>query len=146
MNTPVDDGHRSTRSQGRELALKYLYSADLRAQQPESFHEFAAHQGAAGPVRSFAEELVKGVQTDRDAIDALLSEVAANWTVARMAAVDRNVLRIGCHELKSTPETPVSVVIDEAVEIAKRYGSAQSGAFVNGLLDKLRRKLRPEGG
>lgn len=144
MNTPSEENPRSSRSQGRELALKYLYSADLRQQEPETFAEFAAHQGSALPVRSFAEELVRGVQTDRAAIDALLAAVATNWTVARMAVVDRNVLRIGCHELKSTPETPVNVIIDEAVEVAKRYGSAQSGSFVNGVLDKLRRKLRPE--
>jgi N utilization substance protein B len=133
----------SNRTQGRELALKYLYAMDLRADAGENFVQFAAHQKATNTVRQFAEGLVKGVQSEQAELDALITSVAVNWSVPRMAVVDRNVLRIGAHELRSTPEVPTNVVIDEAVELAKRYGAAQSGAFINGILDKLRKRLRP---
>jgi N utilization substance protein B len=78
-----------------------------------------------------------------DEIDRRLTAAAENWRLPRMAAVDRNVLRLGAHELLYLPETPAAVAFDEAIELARRYGSADSPAFVNGVLDRLRRDLTP---
>ncbi len=139
-------GTHSNRTQGRELALKYLYALDLRGGEGESFASFASHQKATTTVRAFAEGLVKGVTGEQAELDELIASVAVNWSVPRMAVVDRNVLRLGAHELRTTPEVPTNVVIDEAVELAKRYGAAQSGAFINGILDKLKKRLRPGAG
>jgi N utilization substance protein B len=134
------NAHRA-RSKGRELALKYLYSADLKRQiGAEDFDAFVVHQGERGPMVPFARELVLGTLADQDAIDDLLSGLAANWSLHRMAAVDRNVLRLGCYELLRHSGLPPGVVINEAVEIAKKFGTKDSAAFVNGLLDRVRKK------
>ena len=85
---------------------------------------------------AFARELVAGVRQHREEVDARLEETAANWSLKRMAATDRNVLRLGAYELFHS-DTPARVAIDEAVELAKRFGSAQSSQFVNGILDKV---------
>ena len=85
---------------------------------------------------AFARELVAGVRQHREEVDALLEQTAANWSLKRMAATDRNVLRLGAYELLHC-DTPGRVAIDEAVELAKRFGSAQSAPFVNGILDKV---------
>ena len=85
---------------------------------------------------AFARELVAGVRRHREEIDALLEQTAANWSLKRMAATDRNVLRLGAYEILH-PTRPAEVAIDEAVELAKRFGSAQSAQFVNGILDKV---------
>jgi len=87
-------------------------------------------------LRTFARELVAGVRRHRAALDAAVEGVAANWSLKRMAATDRNVLRLGAFELLHT-DTPPRVAIDEAVELAKRFGAAQSSQFVNGILDKI---------
>lgn len=101
--------------------------------------------GLAEPVdpeiRRFARELASGAWAIRGRSDKLLSEAAAHWKLARMAPVDRNVLRLGAYELLET-DTPVQVVIDEAVELAKRFGGEDSPAFVNGILDAIARQTR----
>ena len=88
---------------------------------------------------AFARELVAGVRRNRPEMDRLLEEVAENWSLKRMAATDRNILRLGAYELLHT-DTPPRVSIDEAVELAKRFGSDQSAQFVNGILDKVMRR------
>ncbi len=87
------------------------------------------------PLFQFARSLISGVRRNRDELDQLLAKTAANWSLARMAATDRNVLRLGAYEILYT-DTPDRVAINEAVELAKRYGSGQSAQFVNGILDK----------
>ena len=87
-------------------------------------------------LREFAESLVLGVLRNRDELDALLEAKAENWKLSRMAVTDRNVLRLGAFEIRYA-DTPDRVAIDEAIELAKRFGSAQSSQFVNGILDKL---------
>lgn len=87
-------------------------------------------------LRDFSLSLVLGVLRNRDELDQLIAAKADNWSVARMAATDRNVLRLGAYELRYT-DTPPRVAVDEAVELAKRFGSANSSQFVNGILDKL---------
>ena len=92
----------------------------------------------------FAQTLVDGVLKHRDELDAEIADVATNWNITRMAAVDRNILRLGLAELMVHPETSHKIILNEAVELAKRYSSEEAGAFVNGLLDKMRTKLRPD--
>lgn len=133
------------RRRGRECALQMLFQIDLAGGSPaEVFPEFWGAHEVEDDVRSFAERLVRGVIADRSRLDALLSGASERWRLERMAATDRNVLRIALWEFLHDPETPHAVVIDEAVEIARRFGNEESGAFVNGLLDGLRRRLAPE--
>jgi len=126
-----------------------LYAADLSApasalvptQLAEVFDRVAAHFDLHGGAHAFAKELVQGVGSHRDEIDASITACARNWRIERMAAVDRNVLRLAAWELLHT-ETPYSVVIDEAVDLAREFGSDASPAFVNGVLDAIARQRR----
>jgi transcription antitermination protein NusB len=128
------------RSRGRELALKDLFAADVKgAGSVEDFDAFALQQEERGVTVAFARDLVTGVLAARADIDRMLGGLAANWSLGRMAVVDRNVLRIGAHEILHRTETPVRVAINEAVELAKKFGASESGAFVNGILDRVKR-------
>src|SRR5436190_9409266 len=132
---------------GRELALQYLYMHDvLEGKDVQAFDAYVASRDEPPEKSSieFAQTLVDGVLKHRDELDAEIADVATNWNIKRMAAVDRNVLRMGLAELTICPETPHKVILNEAVELAKQYSSDEAGAFVNGLLDKLCLKLRPE--
>ena len=88
------------------------------------------------------EELVRGVASHRDELDALLGGLSKNWRIERMALVDRNVIRLALYELKYSTDVPVNVIINEAIELAKQFGSAEAGAFVNGLLDRAVSELK----
>lgn len=136
------------RSRAREIALKFLYMRDVRGSEVDGeLDGFLAETGAPPPVRRFARELVRGVLADRDRIDGYLAAAAENWELTRMATVDRNVLRIAAWELLHATATPPRVVLNEAIELGKRYGSPRSGAFINGILDRIRRQLaRAAGG
>jgi N utilization substance protein B len=94
-------------------------------------------------LRTFCMQLYEGVTSRIEDLDSRLSAAADNWRLPRMAGVDRNALRIGAFELLHTPETPPSVAIDESIELARRFGSADSPAFVNGVLDRLRQDAVP---
>jgi len=125
-----------------------LYAADLGAAggaEPipveEVLERVARHFDLHPGAREFAEALVRGVAGHRDALDAEIAAHARNWRVDRMAAVDRNVLRLGAYELLHT-DTPARVVLDEAVELARDFGAERSPAFVNGVLDAIA-KERP---
>jgi N utilization substance protein B len=137
------------------VALQALYAVDLAAsekpgEQPpvpsgpadRVFDDVATHFELPEGARAFAKELVCQVMARREELDALLAEHARNWRLSRMAAVDRNVLRIAAYELLCT-DTPTSVVLDQAIELARRFGDAPSPGFVNGVLDGLARALRP---
>ncbi|MFZ1934172.1 MAG: transcription antitermination factor NusB [Thermoguttaceae bacterium] len=125
------------RSQSREVAFQVLYQDDLNPRgNPAEGDRFIERRLRADDMIAFARELVAGVRKNRAEIDARLKEIAANWSLKRMAATDRNVLRLGAYELLHT-DTPPRVAVDEAVELAKRFGSAQSPQFVNGILDKV---------
>jgi N utilization substance protein B len=124
------------RRRGRELALQILYQHDLAGTAAdEIFPAFEELQQAPDVAREFAMLLVRGVIARRDEIDGHLGGQANHWRLERMAAVDRNILRLALYELLVDRETPPAVVIDEAVEIAKRFGSERSSQFVNGVLD-----------
>lgn len=132
---------------GRELALQYLYMHDvLEGKDVQTFDSYIASQEIPPERQSieFAQSLVESVLKHGSELDAEIAEVATNWNIKRMAAVDRNVLRLGLAELTICPETPNKVILNEAVELAKQYSSEEAGAFVNGLLDKLCSKRRPE--
>lgn len=127
----------SRRSRAREVALQALFQEDLNPQNSlDRLGAFLAGRLRDAELREFAKQLVLGVKRNQDELDALLTEKAENWSLGRMAATDRNILRLGAYEIRFA-DTPDRVAIDEAVELAKRFGAAQSSQFVNGILDKL---------
>ena len=127
----------SRRSRAREVALQVLYQDDLNpSPQPPDASGFLAGRLKEQELVDFAASLVDGVRRNRGELDQLLESTADNWTLERMAATDRNVLRIGAYEMLYT-DTPDRVAINEAVELAKRFGAAPSAQFVNGILDRI---------
>jgi N utilization substance protein B len=126
-----------------------LYASDLagrgdpRPSTDETFERVAASFDLPEGARAFAKQLVSGTAAHLPELDALLAAHATNWRISRMAAVDRNVLRLAAYELVHT-ETPTSIVIDEAVRLAQRFGADASPAFVNGVLDALARAVRSD--
>ncbi len=127
------------RTQSRELALKVLYQMEHGSEgAEEALSMFETHFPAPLRLRGYAERLVKGVEAHREEIDRLLNQASRRWRIVRMPRVDRNILRMACYEmLFSSGEVPPKVAINEAVEMAKRYGGEESPAFVNGVLDSL---------
>ena len=126
------------RSRARQVALQALFQLDVQPELDEgAVCAFVRRRCGRADLAEFALSLVEGSRRHADAIDALLTDAAENWTLKRMAAVDRNVLRLGAYELLYHPGTPPKVAIDEAIELAKRFGSNDSSAFVNGILDRL---------
>jgi N utilization substance protein B len=124
------------RSRAREVALQVLFQDDVNP--PETAVEtarFLQSRLRDAELIDFAKSLIAGVRRNRGELDMMLGKTAANWSLNRMAATDRNVLRLGIYEILYT-ETPGRVAINEAVELAKRFGSGQSAQFVNGILDK----------
>jgi len=107
--------------------------------------EFVRRRLKAEDLADFARELIAGVRLHREQLDAAIEQAAENWSLSRMAATDRNVLRLGAFELLHS-ETPDRVAIDEAVELAKHFGAAGSGPFVNGILDRIKRTKEEQEG
>ena len=126
------------RTEARERALALLYEADAKSVDPI---ELVA--ALAVPPDPLASTLVEGVAREQARIDELLTRYLRGWTIERMALVDRLVLSIATFELLSRPEVPTAVVIDEAVELAKRYSTEESGKFVNGMLSSIAADARP---
>jgi transcription antitermination protein NusB len=126
------------RREGRELALQLLYALDMNPLETEEGLRLS-REGArcSEVVRNFAEELVAGVMANREEIDGKVAEKSKNWTVARMAKVDLNILRLAYFELLFRDDIPKKVTINEAIEIAKKFGTEDSPAFINGMLDEL---------
>jgi transcription antitermination protein NusB len=132
------------RSRAREVALQLLFQRDLNKRIDRAALERFVHDRLRDDtLMPFCLGLYDGVIAQQADIDRRLSEAAENWRLVRMAAVDRNVLRLGAYELLHTPDTPPSVALNEAIELARRYGSADSPAFVNGVLDRLRQPPAP---
>jgi N utilization substance protein B len=124
------------RSRAREVALQVLFQDDLNpGASPHAADAFLQGRLSSPELVDFARSLVSGVRRNRAELDALLARTADNWRLERMAATDRNILRMGTYEILYT-ETPDRVAINEAVELAKRFGTAQSAQFVNGILDR----------
>lgn len=126
-------------TQGRELALQFLYMQDVTAESA-SFDDFLAvfgPKGLGGQAKDLAKALVSGVGEHKKEIDDGIQAASANWKVERMPVVDRNIIRMGMVEL-SLCGTPKNVVINEAIELAKKFGSDKGPQFVNGVLDKIK--------
>ena len=132
------------RRQARETALQILYLTDV-AKMPveDAIIAVLADTELPDKANDFSTLLARGAMERRAALDEFIVKYAENWELHRMAAVDRNILRLAAFELLHYPETPVSVVIDEAVEIAKSFSTQDSGKFVNAILDKIKLE-RPE--
>jgi N utilization substance protein B len=125
-----------TRRRARELALQLLYQHELTGASPEEMQShFEEWKSATDDVRQFADQLVHGALANLDQIDGELRRQTAHWRLERLASVDRNILRLALYELLFKADTPYAVVIDEAIEIAKRFGAEDSPRFVNGVLD-----------
>ncbi len=135
------DGGRpalSRRTRGREVALQVLYLIEQNPEvDPAQIHRFIQRRLHDERLRVFTQGLVEGVRAHQPELDALISSVAENWRIDRMAAIDRNILRLGAFEMLHCPDVPTKVAINEALELAKRYSTAQSSRFVNGILDRL---------
>ena len=133
------------RRASREVALRALYQIDIGKMSPEAALEFAAAEGRySEETRRFARELALGTMEHLAEIDARIEQYARGWTLARMAHVDRNVLRLAVFEIMYLPDVPSSVAVDEAVDLAKKYSTAESGRFVNGILGNLVRGAEEE--
>jgi transcription antitermination protein NusB len=128
-----------SRSRCREWALQFLYQAEFAGQRRiEDLGRFWSYFQEGDAVPAYLAELVEGVAAHLDELDALIGRHSEHWRLSRMTLVDRNLLRLAIYELVYQPQIPPKVVINEAVEMAKRYGTEASGAFVNGLLDQIR--------
>jgi N utilization substance protein B len=130
------------RRRARECALQLLFQLDL---SPEPVEEALAGYWAArkprAAVAEYGTRLVRGAMSRRDWIDEVLGAISHHWRVARMAVVDRNILRLALYEMLFERETPPIVVINEAIEIAKKFGNDESGPFINGILDAVRLRV-----
>ncbi len=126
------------RTSGREAALQMLYALEV-GDHPVDFVIEAYWREIPGDVegRDFGNTLVREVASSVEDLDEVISQASRHWRIERMARVDRNVLRMGAVELRRSEEAPRAVIIDEAVELAKRYGSEGSSVFVNGVLDRI---------
>lgn len=134
------------RRKARELALQMLFENDVAGTEPAvMFSRSAGLSKATNGMRDFTRRLVSGTLANRDALDTIISKQADNWRLSRMPIVDRNILRLALFELLHEPETPRPVVIDEALEIAKRFSTPRSSQFINGILDGVL-KARAAGG
>ncbi|MCM8761663.1 MAG: transcription antitermination factor NusB [Candidatus Omnitrophica bacterium] len=127
------------RTLARECALKILYAIEITKEDPEKCIEnfWKSQDATETQVKSFADAIVRSVYKNKEDIDALIAKHATNWELDRMAVIDRNILRFGVCELLFMEGTPPKVAINEAIDIAKKYGDKDSGKFVNGILDKI---------
>jgi transcription antitermination factor NusB len=133
------------RRKAREVALQFLYQLDLQGETDPGPHaaEFWARHPLDRDLHDFADELVRGTKGAHAKIDEVIARYTEHWDLDRMAVVDRNILRLAVYELGWRSETPPKVVINEAIEIAKKFGTRESSRFINGILDRVYRELRP---
>ena len=137
---PVEEGEPflGTRRQARELALSLLYEADTKSTSPSVvLDEFPIEPDP------FAADIVSGVAKHNEEVDGYIRRFAKDWSLERMPVVDRNLLRIGVYELVHRPDVPTAAVISEAVELARRYSTEESGRFINGMLGRISDEVRP---
>jgi transcription antitermination protein NusB len=133
-----------TRRRARELTFRLAYQADLLGERYSNvWRTVQAEERLSDDQRQLIDDVVGFLETRAAEVDDVLARSAERWELDRLAATDRSVLRTAIAELWSRPGTPARVVLDEAIEIAKRFGSEESGRFVNGVLDRAARELRP---
>jgi transcription antitermination factor NusB len=134
------------RRRARELAIQVLFHMEYNPGDPgESFERVCESFGPPKEVRSYSREVVKGVWENKTELDRWIRGSSKHWRVERMSRVDRNILRIAIYEVLHRKDVPPKVSIDEAVELGKRYGTEESGAFINGILDHIYNALKAEG-
>ncbi len=127
-----------TRRRAREIALQVLYQLDTSRGKPKEVLElFWENFKPSSQAREFCQRLVEGVSQNLGEVDRLIEDNSENWTLKRMAVVDRNILRLATFELLHCPDIPFKAILNEAVELAKKYGADDSSAFINGILDKV---------
>jgi N utilization substance protein B len=127
-----------TRRKGRELALQALYQIEITGDVSAAAVDlFLSHFEGSAQAKEFARRLVSGVVSQRVDIDRLIEQCTENWKLMRMAKVDLLILRMAAYELIFCPDIPLNVSLDEAIEMGKRFGSGDSGSFINGVLDQL---------
>jgi len=135
-----------TRRQARELAMQALFYMDIQKDASEEMLElFCGCFCPSKKSRPFLTKLVSGVLGTKDQIDALVERFSQNWKIDRMSSVDRNVMRIAVYEMLYCDDIPPKVSINEAVDIGKKFGTQDSGAFINGIMDSIRGELEKEG-
>ena len=136
----------SARRKGRELALQVLYQLDMSGESSEqalrSFADSFEHTPGA---REFGEALVRGVLDQREQIDARIAQASEHWRLERLSRIDANVIRIAVYEMTTPPGLPPQIAINEAIEVARKFGTTDSAAFVNGVLDAVGKRLRAAG-
>jgi N utilization substance protein B len=132
-----------TRRKSRELAMQMLFQSDLGKQKPEEVEQlfWDSRDDVDDETRGFAGDLFRVATTREDEVDALITKHAQNWRLERMPAVDRNLLRAAVAEMIGYPKTPAAVIINESLEIARRYAAPESVNFLNGVLDAVGREL-----
>ena len=131
------------RRKSREFALQMLFEWDMTRQDPRGVERnFWKSAPAAHQTRKFADQLFEGAVAQSDANDKLVSELSENWRFERLATVDRNILRLAIYEFRSGT-APIKVVIDEALELAKKFSSAEAASFLNGILDAAAKRFEP---
>ena len=134
----------ATRRRGREAALQLLYAVEITHADVEAVLASSwARALTAARTREFTGALLRGVVASRDEIDVLIREWSANWSLERIGLVERNILRFAIYELLFMPEIPPNVTINEAIEVAKRYGAEDAPSFVNGILDRIKNQVAP---
>jgi len=132
----------SARRKSRELALQVLYQLEMSGDASEqALHSFAESFEHSPKARAFGEDLVRGVLARRAEIDACIAAASEHWRVERLSRIDANVIRIAVYEMITPPGLPLEVAINEAVEVARRFGTAESPSFVNGVLDQIAKRL-----
>ena len=131
----------SLRSKSREFALQMLFQWDMSPEEPAKLEaRFWRAAKAAPNTRAFANRLFEGAAKEAAELDALISKHAENWRIERLAAIDRAILRLAIHELRHS-DTPHKVVLNEAIELAKKFSGEDAAAFINGVLDAVRKAL-----
>jgi N utilization substance protein B len=140
-----DTSTKSTRRAARALVLQILYEIDVARHLPgDTIYAHLSESDLDEVAAAFVRALVVGTVANREAIDLLIAEAAPEWPVASIAPVDRTILRLGIYELRYTKDTPLEIVINEAVELARRFGSESSARFINGVLGNIAEKKATE--
>jgi N utilization substance protein B len=135
-----------SRRRARELAIQVLFQLEFNSADPEEVFDLVCeHFSPSKSFRAFSKELVLGVCDKREELDGLISRASQHWRLERMSRVDRTILRLGAFEILAMEDIPSKVSIDEAVELGKTYGTEESGAFINGILDNIYCHLKQEG-
>ncbi|MFA4828200.1 MAG: transcription antitermination factor NusB [Thermodesulfovibrionales bacterium] len=134
------------RRKAREYVLQFLFQSDFgdKDHRKNNLKQFLSDKENDPEVKKFASEIIDGTLSMLDEIDSVIKKAAENWVLERMAAVDRNILRFAVYELLQRKDIPPAVTINEAIEIAKKYSTLESAAFINGILDKIAQKAKPK--